>query len=990
MLLIEKEVFMKFAFKLFSLIIVLLVVSGCNTIITPAATVTDIEIIGDSSFDEHFQLADLSVKIYWSDGTSTIVPLEATMVSSTDLDKFSEEGVHSIQVQYLGQTTTFEITVRGEPGSDGREILLRVSDDYIQWQYEGETTWQNLIALADLRPTSSDPLLSISEDGFWVIDGVKTEYRAESVIEMVSVQFDVNGGVMPQDSPLLIENIAKGNAIDLPEPTREGYSFVGWFTGLSINDGQLFNASPIVKDLHLYARWSIIDDETNELIRTINIALSNMLSYLDDKKMTATQGSIDAMENIYSQYTELINTAATIESVATIQAQYETEVDGAYELFIAPTYSTIEQVKTMIDHQTTGVPVEFVGTVIGFDSMGYAHVADETGAIYVRAIHPLLELNGTVKISGVGFVYRGTTFYPEYTRQIQADGMIIESYIGSVMPPMAPQVVTHDDLISAKTDYTQSAYHGNLVTITGTVSTGSTKYLFYLLTDDQMTVGIHHYSSNFNNQITDSSQNAFLLLNGKEVTLTGILYRYYTAEDIWTFQSIGLENELIVHDEDINDPEDTVNIFSINDTHGAFYSDEAITGLDRVQTLIQGLEDHNGPYIKIANGDILQGGYVSNIHYGLPFIHVLNAMQFDAFVIGNHEFDWGIDKVAQYADGNFANGEANFPFLAANIVTTSDGEKLPWTQDYVIVENNGYKVGIIGIIGQSLTSSIAADKIAGYSFLDPYSIVYDLAGELRTVYECDVVVVATHDYSQATNYQYADFTGDHRIDAVLCAHTHQRISETIERYDGYNIPVVQAEAKNQTVGTIRLSMHNQQAISGSITHLNPSEYTLDSTIMTVINQYETDINEANRVIGYTVEHLGNYRLGTIATDAIKEMFEADAAIINTGGVRANISIGNIAIKHVYEVFPFDNEILLIQISGSQLKSFYSNNSGYLYIDSGYSASQFVDTQIYTLAVIDYVFYSGYYQSYFSSITPLQTSTYIRDAVISHIEDFYGS
>ena len=72
-------------------------------------------------------------------------------------------------------------------------------------------------------------------------------------------------------------------------------------------------------------------------------------------------------------------------------------------------------------------------------------------------------------------------------------------------------------------------------------------------------------------------------------------------------------------------------------------------------------------------------------------------MEFDAFVIGNHEFDWGLDKIARYADGDPENGEADFPFLAANIVC--EGKKLDWTEDYVIVEREGFKIGIIGVIG---------------------------------------------------------------------------------------------------------------------------------------------------------------------------------------------------------------------------------------------------------------------------------------------------
>ena len=86
----------------------------------------------------------------------------------------------------------------------------------------------------------------------------------------------------------------------------------------------------------------------------------------------------------------------------------------------------------------------------------------------------------------------------------------------------------------------------------------------------------------------------------------------------------------------------------INDTHGAFV-DNQYPGVERLASLIKQLGDE---YIKIANGDILQGSYISNILCGYPMIDALNNMNFNAYVIGNHEFDWGLDKIAEYKDGN--------------------------------------------------------------------------------------------------------------------------------------------------------------------------------------------------------------------------------------------------------------------------------------------------------------------------------------------------
>ena len=119
---------------------------------------------------------------------------------------------------------------------------------------------------------------------------------------------------------------------------------------------------------------------------------------------------------------------------------------------------------------------------------------------------------------------------------------------------------------------------------------------------------------------------------------------------------------------DINHDVKSLEIFQLNDTHGAYYTQDDITGIAHVKTCIdQNIED---PYsvVKIANGDMLQGTAFSNMLLGEPGIAALNEMHFDAFTIGNHEFDWALDNLKVYKDGDLSNGELNCPFLGANII----------------------------------------------------------------------------------------------------------------------------------------------------------------------------------------------------------------------------------------------------------------------------------------------------------------------------------
>ena len=122
------------------------------------------------------------------------------------------------------------------------------------------------------------------------------------------------------------------------------------------------------------------------------------------------------------------------------------------------------------------------------------------------------------------------------------------------------------------------------------------------------------------------------------------------------------------------------NFVSANDIHGRLVTADGEYGLDILSSKFNDLERKYGDFIKIANGDIFQGKFESNVMYGKPMIDCMNAMDFDAMVIGNHEFDWGIDKIAAYNDGDYSNGEADFPFLSCNIAYKSNNQLLDWVE----------------------------------------------------------------------------------------------------------------------------------------------------------------------------------------------------------------------------------------------------------------------------------------------------------------------
>ena len=480
------------------------------------------------------------------------------------------------------------------------------------------------------------------------------------------------------------------------------------------------------------------------------------------------------------------------------------------------------------------------------------------------------------------------------------------------------------------------------------------------------------------------------MLDGKKVKLYGytiglnIAYRSYLEMMVTSYEQ--LEEEVTGT---------AVNFLSINDTHGAFLDSNDGNSMGRLDSFVTELREEDENLITIANGDIFQGSYLSNTYRGKPMIEALNMMEFDCFVIGNHEFDWGIEKIGLYKDGDINNGEADFPFLGANIINNETSQIVDWMEPYTIIDYNGINVGIIGVIGPQQESSILSTHVSKYNFINPLPLIEDYAEELRTEKDCDVVVVSIHDYDEATNAQIASLSGDSRIDGIFCGHTHYRYNLKIRRSDEIYIPVVQNNGKNITASTVTLLLDEDNQMTNSVaSNVFLSSYKISERFKELQNKYQATIDEGNKVIAVT-SYLSYEDLGAYAVDAMldynynnSDFSNIDISIINTGGIRSYIEGGNVTISDVFNVFPFDNQIYLVKISGDKLQSLIDRNGSYFYI--GYSdglSSTFESNKIYTLSIIDYVFTSSRYNQFsnLSKDSYINSDIILRDILIDYID-----
>ena len=441
-----------------------------------------------------------------------------------------------------------------------------------------------------------------------------------------------------------------------------------------------------------------------------------------------------------------------------------------------------------------------------------------------------------------------------------------------------------------------------------------------------------------------------------------------------------------------------LHILSINDLHGYIVQDEnGSNGISNLSYLINQIreQDPSDDVVLVGNGDMFQGTAISNMTKGLSVLETMNAMGFDCMGVGNHEFDWGFEEVLKYFDGEKDNGEANFPLLNSNI-KTQDG-KLVEGDNIVkstIVEREGIKVGIIGYIGDvydSINYSVAKDY---YFETNVAKVVGDEAISLKEQ-GVDVIVVSVHGgnssdieaYAVNTSLANLTYQGEYLIDAVINGHTHSRQTGSIKRNNGVDLPLVQAGCNGVGIGEIVLTINketkNVVKAKSNIIYSYSAYTNYDESVERIIddtlNKYESVLNEVYAVAGETVRSTSDYFAW--AGSVLCKGTGADISICNTGGIRSTGDVRkgeNITIENMYLINPFDNYVILVELSGFELKNLNTSEG---YFSGGLNISDLEDDKTYKVAVIDYVYYKGSFPQKDNAINTMIT---MRDMLIEDL------
>jgi 5'-nucleotidase / UDP-sugar diphosphatase len=320
-------------------------------------------------------------------------------------------------------------------------------------------------------------------------------------------------------------------------------------------------------------------------------------------------------------------------------------------------------------------------------------------------------------------------------------------------------------------------------------------------------------------------------------------------------------------------------------------------------------------------GDAWQGTFISNENKGSAVTQAMNLMRYDALAVGNHDFDWGQDVLAQRAS------EATFPFLAANVVETKTGRSPPYLKPFEVKDLGIARVGIIGLTNPGSATIIKATSVAGLQFRPAADSVRPLIDEVRT--QADVIVVAAHIGTAEATQLARDVPG---IDVIIAAHDHLPVQTA--RVEG-RTTIVDAGAYTQYLGRLeivvdRATRKMKDAVRGGavVPIAANANVKPDPEIAKLVEERRADAEKYTaRVVGRTTEPLSNLReetaFGNLITDAFVEYggqhgWRTDVAFYNMAGVRASFPAGQLTFGQLYEALPFSNTVVNVDLTGAQL------------------------------------------------------------------------
>ncbi len=352
-----------------------------------------------------------------------------------------------------------------------------------------------------------------------------------------------------------------------------------------------------------------------------------------------------------------------------------------------------------------------------------------------------------------------------------------------------------------------------------------------------------------------------------------------------------------------------VTIFAVNDLHAA------LECFPRLAFMADSLRNIYPELLVVSAGDNQTGNPLSDQYdpKGLPVIQLMNAVDFDLSAVGNHEFDSGAEGFAYLED------QADFDFLCANLQTPKelDFDIEPYK---IFNLSNGLKVGIVSLlqVNNKGIPDCHPKYAKEFKFLDPFKTAQQYVGMKDS---CDVVMFVNH-LGVEGDYPLCEQLPKGSVDVIIGGHSHTKIAEE-EFHNG--ILYTQAEKKLKYGTLVQIKVAPDGTVKSGMKLMTVgSKGNEKKEVRDILNKIKREQSALMEPLAkLEAPFTSKDQLGYLMADALFSLAPVDMSFINRGGVRIEeLLTDQITTNDVYEMDPFGNELVLIDLTGNEIYDFY--------------------------------------------------------------------
>ncbi len=462
-------------------------------------------------------------------------------------------------------------------------------------------------------------------------------------------------------------------------------------------------------------------------------------------------------------------------------------------------------------------------------------------------------------------------------------------------------------------------------------------------------------------------------------------------------------------------------ILHTNDTHSQLDpTDKGMGGIQRRKAIVDSVRASNPNVVLVDAGDAVQGTLFFTLYGGRAEIEAMNVLGYDLAILGNHDFDNGVDSLAR----NVALSDAQWISTNYDFSQRSDLDSI--FDPYKIYEFGGRKVGFIGL-NLDPKGMVAEGNYDGVRYLDIVEAANSAAWVLKNLEKADLVVALTHlGYTDMPNPSDTDIAASSKnIDIILGGHSHTTITpgsgrEWVANAEGKPVLVTQNGKSGTKIAEVVIDLDN---IGTTLPRYSQIEVDsrrnqeTDSTIEALLAPYREGVDKLmGQKIGRTAKALDNNgaALLNFVSDFCRDRGgelvggKVDLALMNKGSLRRSLPKGNITKGEIISMQPFTNRVLVLEIKGKDLleafdvmatrggdgvssevsAKFDSSTSRCLRVTVG--GKPLDPDATYRVATIDYLANGGDYMAPLTRGTIIATSPdIVYDDLIAYIKAFRG-